>query len=357
MKVLTSNFEPLTLPYETFVSRWEELFTSATSIRVGVGYASNDSMLYLKKLLELNERKSIDVCLGMAYFEGLSKSQFDAALELDGYLETSGVGNLKIARNFPFHGKIQSFKGKTIPNTCLVGSSNLSNIVPPKGITRRNYEVDLEISGQPASDLDLLLEGLFAKSSIQFSEASKDIKILENKNSLLSTRSDVSKIDLEKLESIEKYFKPSQFEIPLKDTPKSNLNVYFGEGRKGKQGFVKPRHWYEVEIIVDQEIQRASKNYPTNMEFIAYTDDGYKFPMKTSGDYGKNLRSRDDLTILGRWIKGRLEARGALRSGQLVTNSVFDSYGRNSITMTQTSLYEIDEIAGKLPVWYFDFAV
>ena len=51
MKVLTSNFDPLELPFETFVSRWEELFTSATSIRVGVGYASNDSMLYLKKLL------------------------------------------------------------------------------------------------------------------------------------------------------------------------------------------------------------------------------------------------------------------------------------------------------------------
>ena len=37
--------------------------------------------------------------------------------------------------------------------------------------------------------------------------------------------------------------------------------------------------------------------YPANQDFIAYTDDGHRFLMRTSGDYGKNLRSKDDLTI------------------------------------------------------------
>ena len=79
--------------------------------------------------------------------------------------------------------------------------------------------------------------------------------------------------------------------------------------------------------------------------------------MRTSGDYGKNLRSKDDLTILGRWIKGRMEANGALKSGELLTSSSLDSYGRNSITLTQTSLEEDDTENGKLSVWYADFGV
>ena len=43
------------------------------------------------------------------------------------------------------------------------------------------------------------------------------------------------------------------FEIPIKPyevSPQSNLNVFFGKGRESKNGLVKPRHWYEVELIV-----------------------------------------------------------------------------------------------------------
>ena len=78
--------------------------------------------------------------------------------------------------------------------------------------------------------------------------------------------------------------------------------------------------------------------------------------MRTSGDYGKNLRSKDDLTILGRWIKGRMEANNALRSGELLTASSLQVYGRNTISMTQTSLTEEEPEIGRLSVWYLDFS-
>jgi hypothetical protein len=77
--------------------------------------------------------------------------------------------------------------------------------------------------------------------------------------------------------------------------------------------------------------------------------------MRTSGDYGKNLRSKDDLTILGRWIKGRMEANNALKSGELLTTTSLQLYGRNTISMTQTSLSEDEPEIGKLNVWYLDF--
>jgi hypothetical protein len=357
VEILASNFDPLALSSRTFVSRWEELFQSAKAVKIGIGYASNDSILYLKKLIELNQPKSLELCLGMAYFEGLTKSQFEATLELNKLLTTKKIGKVNIARAFPFHGKIQYFQSATVKDTFLLGSSNLSNIVPLKGITRRNYEVDIEIT-DPSCCVEIgnLLDGLFTDASVTFETISKEIQIKENQNTLLSTRSDVQEVGDEKIDKVISHLLPNSFEIPLKDAPKSNLNAYFGEGRVNQQGFVKPRHWYEVEIIVDQSVQRSAKNYPANQDFIAYTDDGHRFVMRTSGDYGKNLRSKDDLTILGRWIKGRMEANGALKSGELLTSSSLGLYGRDTITLTQTSLYEEELENGNLSVWYVDFS-
>jgi hypothetical protein len=356
VEILTSNFEPLALTNKTFVSRWEELFQSADSIRIGIGYASNDSLLYLKKLIELNQPKSLEICLGMAYFEGLSKSQFEATSELSTFLKRLNIGKVNIARTFPFHGKIQYFRSNKISDKFLLGSSNLSNIVPIKGIERRNYEVDLEVSDSlSCQKITELLEGLFSKSSSSFESLSHTIQIKENENSLLSGRSDVQVVGKETISKVLNNLLPNTFEIPLKDAPRSNLNAYFGEGRVNQQGFVKPRHWYEVEIIVDQAVQRSGTNYPANQDFIVYTDDGNRFLMRTSGDYGKNLRSKDDLTILGRWIKGRMEANGALKSGELLTPSSLELYGRNTISLTQTSLNEAVSGIEKLAVWYLDF--
>lgn len=357
MEILTSNFEPLALSNKTFVSRWEELFQGADGVRIGIGYASNDSLLYLKKLIELNQPKNLELCLGMAYFEGLTKSQFEATSELSSFLKSRDIGRVSVARAFPFHGKIQYFKSNRQSDKFLLGSSNLSNIVPVKGITRRNYEVDIEISDlSTCTNLIELLDGLFSDSSTGFDVISKDLQIKENENSLLSTRSDVKDVGAETLSKVIKHLLPNTFEIPLKDAPKSNLNAYFGEGRVNQQGFVKPRHWYEVEIIVDQSVQKSGDNYPVNQDFLVYTDDGHRFVMRTSGDYGKNLRSKDDLTILGRWIKGRMEANNALRSGEPLTASSLQVYGRNTISMTQTSLTEEVPEIGTLSVWYLDFS-
>jgi len=356
MRLLTSNFEPLSVSTQTFVSRWEELFQSSQNLKIGVGYASNDSMLYLKKLVELNQPKNLDICLGMAYFEGLSKSQFEATRDLHTFLKNSNIGQVFIARSFPFHGKVHFFNSKGQQNTFLLGSSNLSNIVPMKGIIRRNYEVDIEVSDSSlCAEIEEFLDQLFKETSSDFDSIAKSLQITQNTNVLLSSRSDVENVEQDKIQSVLSSCTNNSFEIPLKDAPKSNLNVYFGQGRVNHQGFVKPRHWYEVEIIVDQSVQRSGLNYPVNQDFIVYTDDGHRFAMRTSGDYGKNLRSKDDLTILGRWIKGRMEADGALKSGELLTSSSLEEYGRHTISLTQTSLVEKDQMGEELPVWFLDF--
>ena len=141
----------------------------------------------------------------MAYFEGLSKSQFEATHDLNQFLVTHQIGKVSIARAFPFHGKIQYFSSAEGEDTFLLGSSNLSNIVPLKGITRRNYEVDIEISDtNTCKEINNLLHGLFVDASTPFDDIFGEIQIKENQNSLLSSRSDVQEVGSEKMARIAK---------------------------------------------------------------------------------------------------------------------------------------------------------
>jgi hypothetical protein len=83
------------------------------------------------------------------------------------------------------------------------------------------------------------------------------------------------------------------------------------------------------------------------MPFTVYTDDGWKFRCKVSGDYSKNFRSEDDLQTLGRWIKGRMEAAGALKVGELVTAPMLQQYGKDRLVLTATRNPD---------VWFLDFS-
>ena len=78
------------------------------------------------------------------------------------------------------------------------------------------------------------------------------------------------------------------------------------------------------------------------------TDDGWSFRCKVSGDFSKNLRTDDDLKILGKWIKGRLENAGALKAGEMCTDATLAKYGRSDIKLTK--------ISGSND-WYLDFGV
>lgn len=70
--------------------------------------------------------------------------------------------------------------------------------------------------------------------------------------------------------------------------------------------------------------------------------------MQVSGDYNKNFRSEGDLKILGKWLKGRLEAKGVLAVGDPVTQQTLNAYGRSTFTLTKTN---------KPNLWYLDFGV
>jgi hypothetical protein len=115
---------------------------------------------------------------------------------------------------------------------------------------------------------------------------------------------------------------------------KSNLNVYFGKGRlNAKTGIVKPRPWYEIELIANVQLS-SNPLYPKG-DFDAYTDDGYIIPMRTQGDYHKNIRSKVSLQIFGMWLKGKLQKSGALLPLSPVTNDTLIDYGNDTLTFSK----------------------
>lgn len=71
-------------------------------------------------------------------------------------------------------------------------------------------------------------------------------------------------------------------------------------------------------------------------EFTVITDDHFMFKCKRQGDYGKNLRTVGDLRILGKWIKGHMEAEGTLKLGEMVTEETLEKFHKSKLVFTPT---------------------
>jgi len=297
-------------------------------LRLAVGYVSSDALIELKKIVEVNKRPRIEMLIGMHYFEGFSKPQYQAALSLHKALEDSESGGfVNISNTVKFHGKIYSFIKNNEPIGCIVGSSNLNSIVNSSAV----YEADFHISNT-TTNINVNNSLIKLIDDLGTSISSLNIDTFIEYNSLLENQYGVKKIRTEELISVYSDKTSIEFDIPIKIEPKSNLNAFFGKGRVNQRGFEMPRPWYEVELIVSKKITSLS-NYPYNKTFKVITDDGWAFNCKTSGDFSKNFRSEDDLKTLGKWIKGRLENSGALEIGKPVTNEVLNIYGTSFVKL------------------------
>ncbi|MCL2179542.1 MAG: NgoFVII family restriction endonuclease [Treponema sp.] len=344
-ELLNSNFQPLKTSFKKFSDVFFDLLVNrSSSTRIASGYISEESIADLINLYETGYNKTLDLIIGMHYFEGFSYGQYYALMRLNEILSSKNLGGIYISTLMKYHGKVYSFceNGKYIS---IIGSSNLTKIsITKENSAERVYDTDLYINDEPAAaDINNFIIDLQNKfctnlNNIQFEK----IKIIEPDN-LFKDYLSVEKVSLD---NIKDKLTDISFVIPLKTEKKSNLNVYFGKGRQNfSNGSILPRDWYEVEIIVPSKTTEKN-NYPKNQQFYVITDDGYKFEYKTSGDYSKNFRSASDLKILGRWIKGRMENRRVLKICEKVTEEVLTNYGSHVIHLTKM----------KIPnTWYLDF--
>ena len=352
MSLIYSNYPPVKTDTDTYHDAFTELLERSDSLNIASGYISADALIDLKSIIEANGGPHINLSIGMHYFEGLTRQQKEAVEDLDNTLRRLNLGGVYFVVAFPFHGKVMSFKNEGRVIGGLVGSSNLTNIVAQK--VSRQYEVDYRLPENDSIELEDFISSLRGAATKPFSEL--DVRVIESKNTLLDEQYGVERADQQAVEAVKSHSDfEYEFKIPLKtdDATRSNLNTFNGKGRENKQGFVMPRSWYEVELIVPKSVT-CQPGYPQSDKdgdggvINVITDDGWEFSCKVSGDFSKNLRSQKDLKILGKWLKGRLEHSGALKTGELCTQSTLDNYGRSDFTLAKINGQDL---------WYLDFGV
>lgn len=319
-------------------------FSQAKNVTVASGYASLDVInAYENSFVEIAKNGGVSkLLLGMAFYEGLGQKKLDAVNRLNNKLKNFGNDSgVYVTNGRRYHGKVYYFDN--IESTSMyVGSSNFSS-----SGTKGNIECTIPVTIEDQkTKLVSFLNDLYSPSySITIDRA--EITVPGKKKVILRTVENywnaLAKYDPN---AIHKKLL-SKFEFPLErvaEKEKSNLNVYFGKGRWNRTtNKIIPRPWYEIELIASNDLN-SQAFYPKG-DFLAYTDDGYIIPMRTQGDYYKNIRSKKSLQLFGIWLKGKLESSGALKKYEPVTLDVLEEYGNNKLTF-----YKIEE--GK---YYMEF--
>lgn len=347
MELIYSSVLPVKFPKtKDFRSVFERELLATNQMLIATGYVSEDSLMELKAMLQYyngrTQKKECDLVIGMHGREGFTRSQYDAACSLGEFLRDEKIGEVRVCTAFKFHGKVYSFLKSNKPVSSIIGSSNLSDIIG----TNLQWETDALVREKPMlKGLVEMHRDLVKKATCPVLDLS-DVKFISHSD-LLNGRIGVERVSENELRNVLSTEIKTKFVVPLKAELKSNLNVYFGKGRESKNGAIRPRPWYEVEVIVPKAMT-SLPGYPTaGRPFQVYTDDGWKFRCKVSGQNDKNLRSEEDLQTLGRWIKGRLEESGVLKIGQMITENTLESYGTNELLLSATNNPEI---------WILDFS-
>lgn len=366
MKLLYSNILPLRLEegQQTFVKYFNEAAAKADRLEIAVGYVSKASLKELQKVVEDNNIRNVCLNIGMYFLEGMPEGTYHAAMLLNEAWNQSGVGEVRMVKAFKYHGKLYAFYKEGYPTAGIIGSNNLGAI-KLEASNLRQYEVSA-VTENP-EEIEELSRIISKLKEPNCSANIQEIRVplVREVNNALVDQEFVTRITSDEVAAYKRKITDISFEIPLKvpvnhDDPKmrgSNINVCYANGRK--------RVWWEIEIVVSKEI-RDLPNYPEHQKpFMAVTDDGWRFKAWTCGQNNKNLYSKDDLKIMGRWIKGRLVASGLVEPVNqvetdtaykgMITEEILEKYGRNSITLTKTTEKTIAEDDTEMEVWMLSF--
>ena len=339
MEILLSKSPAVgSLRKKSITDFYDNCVDNADSLNIATGYITNDSIAELNHILSFKENFKIQLLIGMHYIERFTELQYNSLRRLNDLLLERECGNIYLSTNQLYHGKMYSFMKNGISVGGFIGSSNLGSFV---GTSNDLIEADIALYGDEALQLNQSILGIIDCIGTNFT----DIPVITNFNEpevkIFTDTPHVTPLSQESLNNYSSHRSGDIIRIPLKTEPKSNLNTYFGAGKiKGKYS---RRNWYEVEIIsqtfenrdILPWVREPNKNPHCHIDVITY--DGYQFECSWQGTCGKNLRSSYDLAILGRWIKGHMENKGALTIGSPVTPAVLDSFGYHYICLQKTT--------------------
>ena len=329
------------IKYKSVHQLLPQLLEEADCFNIATGFVSNSSIVQLNDIVckrsRSNNKMELNLFIGMDYIEHFTRLQYDALVELNKLLETDRIGRVLVSTDILYHGKMYAFENKGICDNAFIGSSNLGSFI---GTSDELIEADICVHGDDAIEINTRIKKLYETIGTRFSDLSTPTEFKNPKFTLLDNNTHVKMLREEEMSSIVRRINSNiSVSFPLKATPHSNLNAFFGAGKR--KGYISPRDWYEVELIVSEEKKYRQKiesmGFPVkDEEFIVITNDGYQFKCQLQGgNRGKNLRSVGDLKILGKWIKGHLENDGYLKLGKPVTDKVLQTSGKSVLTFTK----------------------
>ena len=196
MEILTSNFQPLKLRHKTFADSFSELIVKSDYMQIASGYISTESITEIKSIIESNKRPRLDLLIGMHYFDGITRTQYEAASYLNDFLVKENMGSVSVANTFRFHGKLYSFSKEDKIIAGIIGSSNLDSMLK----FHRSYEADLLVTDTKMSqEICDIIKNARNNIAIPITDWQPEYMPI---NKLLEGHDNVEKVDSAKVNSI-----------------------------------------------------------------------------------------------------------------------------------------------------------
>lgn len=376
MEILYSNILPLGINdnQKTVKDGIEEEFSNADKVDIAVGYISRASLEQLEQLVTTYDIKNVRLVIGMYFYEGMPESSYHIAIAINDRWKYKGIGEIRIANTFKYHGKLYCFSKNGQPFSSVLGSANLG-VLKPEAANRRQYEIACKITQhEKCRELSDFVDRLATdQCSANIAEIS-NMPLIREVNTSLSGIELVKPIPMPTVDLYAGYKTETSFILPLKvpsfadrmiddnrHFTKSNINVCYAAPRSKR----KARDWFETQLTVSKSITRLEGYPEKNSPFWVITDDGYKFKAHTTSDGNKQFSAVGDELILGRWIKGRLAAAGLVlpvnntkedteRLG-MITKEMLEAYGCDELVLTKTTQTAPDDDGNELEVWLLEF--
>lgn len=328
MDDLFTNVPPLRVSEDkTIRANIKNCINQSDKVVIAVGYFSVNGIDALDRWIHEANIKEITLIGGMYSVEGIPASVYNKIIDVNQKWQSEGIGRILLVNNMNYHGKLYTFWRDGHIFKSIIGSANLGAIAPTSS-TQRQYELATFVTGK---NDNLELEKHLAKLEKfttsggeidgKFKKVHERIALLEGIDGVTtltnSSVNDYSKATTDTVLRIP--IKAPHYEDRFKDNDRncythSNINVCYGRGRKGKNGKIQPRNWFEIQITCARKLINL-ENYPkTTKPFFIVTDDNYMFEAHTTSANHKQLSAYGSDRVLGRWIKGRLVAAGLLQA-------------------------------------------
>jgi HKD family nuclease len=325
-------------PSNKFLNVFKNNLASSRDIKIAAGYFGASELDNHKSelLSKANDGGEVRLIHGMGGAEGIRTNLREKMYVLDRGLKHINNNNGIFIFKKRFHGKMYITEGIENSNV-LIGSSNFSS----SGFST-NKELNINHT-DPAiiKEANIFFNYLYAESIpielFNFPSRTTNIGTSQLPPNLSSFTFNPSSLTSH-----------CDFEIPLRITDASNLNLFLSSGRLNRNtGRYTPRPFYEIEITIPRNywIRPIIDFIPNTIlpaKFNVITDTNERFEVKfkrktsssqdnrslhqTGGDFMSSPRD-----TLGKYIKGKLMRAGALSYGEPVTEDTLIEYGSSSL--------------------------